>query len=380
MTESTAQVGDQMIMQADHLQHLFDALISTRYELIGPTRRDGAIVYDRLHTVDDLPAGWTDEQERGRYQLQRRTDDAFFGYTVGPDAWKRFLHPARQRLWRATRAENTAHFDVHPEDIANLPRYAFLGVRACELRAMQIQHTVFTGGNYIEPLFKALYEAAFIVAVNCTQAGGNCFCTSMHTGPRVGPGFDLALTEMIQPDRHVFLVETGSRRGAAVMNEVAHQPAQASDQATARQMIESAAAQMGRHLDTSQLKEFLYTHSNHPHWDTIAGRCLACGNCTTVCPTCFCTTIEDRTNLTGTQAERWQCWDSCFSLDFSYIHGGSVRTSISGRYRQWMTHKLAAWIDQFGTSGCVGCGRCITWCPVGIDITAEIEAMREQTS
>ena len=80
--------------------------------------------------------------------------------------------------------------------------------------------------------------------------------------------------------------------------------------------------------------------------------------------------------LYGARAERWRKWDSCFTLDFSYIHGGSVRTSAAARYRQWLSHKLATWIDQFGSSGCVGCGRCITWCPVGIDITEEVAAIR----
>jgi Fe-S oxidoreductase len=96
-----------------------------------------------------------------------------------------------------------------------------------------------------------------------------------------------------------------------------------------------------------------------------------------VCPTCFCATVEDATDLTGSATERRRVWDSCFSQEFSYIHGGSVRTSAGARYRQWITHKLATWHEQFGVSGCVGCGRCITWCPVGIDITAEARAVRQ---
>ncbi|NJL33712.1 MAG: sulfite reductase subunit A, partial [Chloroflexaceae bacterium] len=114
----------------------------------------------------------------------------------------------------------------------------------------------------------------------------------------------------------------------------------------------------------------------HKRWEQVAERCLSCANCTMVCPTCFCSTVEDTTALDGSHAERWRKWDSCFTVDFSFIHGGTVRRETRTRYRQWMTHKLAAWIDQFGTSGCVGCGRCIVWCPVGIDITAEIAAMR----
>jgi len=132
---------------------------------------------------------------------------------------------------------------------------------------------------------------------------------------------------------------------------------------------------MGRHLDTEGLKERLDRSYEVPHWDEVAKRCLACGNCTMVCPTCFCATMEDTGDLGNTLTERRRVWDSCFSIEFSYVHGGSVRTSAGARYRQWITHKLAAWHHQFGVSGCVGCGRCITWCPAGIDITAEAAAV-----
>jgi len=132
---------------------------------------------------------------------------------------------------------------------------------------------------------------------------------------------------------------------------------------------------MGRQVDTSGLKELLYQSYDHPRWDEVASRCLTCANCTMVCPTCFCTTTEDVTDLTVGHAERWQRWDSCFDPDFSYLHGGPVRRSGAARYRHWLTHKLGTWHEQFGSSGCVGCGRCIVWCPVGIDLTAEVAAL-----
>jgi formate hydrogenlyase subunit 6/NADH:ubiquinone oxidoreductase subunit I len=199
----------------------------------------------------------------------------------------------------------------------------------------------------------------------------------METGPRAGPGFDLSLTEIIEPDRHLFTVEVGSERGEELLSEVPHQPATTEVERAAEEVIERAAASMGRSMDTGGIKELLYGNREHPRWDDVAQRCLACTNCTLVCPTCFCSTVEDSTDLTGDTAERWRSWDSCFTLDFSELGGNNVRSTTRGRYRQWMTHKLATWIDQFGTSGCVGCGRCITWCPVGIDITEEVAAIRQ---
>ena len=361
------------VIERDDLDGLFRELSERGYTLLGPTVRDEAIVYAELSTAADLPQGWTDEQDGGSYRLKRRADQALFGYAVGPHSWKQFLHPARVRLWQARRTENG--FAIQPEQEAD-SRLALIGVRACELHAMTIQDTVLLGGADVDPIYAARRENVFIVAVNCGQAGGTCFCTSMQTGPRVTAGFDLALTEVIEEGRHYFVVETGTERGEEVLQKVRHLAASLQEEESAEQVVTTTASQMGRQLDTADIKALLYRNLDHPRWDEVANRCLTCGNCTMVCPTCFCTSVEDTTDLTGEHAERWRTWDSCFTMDFSYIHGGSVRQSAKSRYRQWLTHKLASWIDQFGTSGCVGCGRCITWCPVGIDITEEVLAIR----
>ncbi len=341
--------------------------------MIGPTVRDGAIVYDELASAADLPVGWTDEQDGGTYRLRKRSDTALFGYVVGPHSWKQFLHPPAVRLWQADRLGTG--FQITEEKHA-APKMAFLGVRACELHAIAIQDKVFLGGCFVDPLYKARREGAFIVAVNCGQAGNTCFCSSMHAGPKATSGFDLALTEIIEGSDHYFVVEVGTPLGADILLEVSHRPAEKTEQEKAADIHARTVRQMGRVMDTVDIKELLYGNLEHARWDNVAARCLTCGNCTMVCPTCFCTTVEDVTDLKGEHAERWQKWDSCFTMDFSYIHGGTVRSSTKSRYRQWMTHKLATWIDQFGTSGCVGCGRCITWCPVAIDITEEVRAIR----
>jgi ferredoxin len=372
MTMNT--LSNRFRLDRQDLQLLFDALLTEGYRLVAPIIRDGAIVYDDLDNVADLPVGWTDEQDAGTYRLKRRADQAVFGYAVGPHSWKKFLHPPTLRLFQARRDANG--FEVVGEK-EPASRYAFIGVRACELHAIAIQDKVFTGGSFIDPVYQSRREDNFIVAVNCGQAGGTCFCVSMKTGPQATFGFDLALTEVIEEGRHYFVVEVGTDKGANILNKVSQLPAEANEIETAKQVVARTAEQMGRELDTSDIKELLYRNYEHPRWDDVASRCLTCANCTMVCPTCFCTTVEDVTDLTGDTAERWRRWDSCFTMDFSYVHGGSVRSSAKSRYRQWMTHKLATWIDQFGSSGCVGCGRCITWCPVGIDITEEVRAIRE---
>jgi sulfhydrogenase subunit beta (sulfur reductase) len=356
------------------LERLFDRLTRHGFQLVGPTIRDGAIVYDRLTSTQDLPIGWTDEQEGGTYRLRRRNDEAFFGYAVGPHSWKKYFLPSVQRLWRAERDGKGIRIIDEREEA---PKLALIGARACELHAIAIQDKVLMEGEYVDPCYKERRENVFVVALQCGVAGGTCFCVSMNAGPKATFGYDLALTEVLEDAGHYFLVESATEQGEALLREIPKSPASDEEREAAKRVVEETARRMGRSIDTAGLKELLYDNLEHPRWDDVAERCLACGNCTLVCPTCFCTTIEETTDLSGSRTERWRKLDSCFTVDFSYVHGGSVRSSHKSRYRQWMTHKLATWWDQFGTSGCVGCGRCITWCPVAIDLTEESRAIRE---
>ena len=382
---SDQQLSNQRLINTADLQALIDALRARGYTVIGPTVREGAIVNAPIHTLDDLPRGWGDEQEAAHYRLRRRDDDAFFGFAAGAQSAKPIFFPADELLWRGRRSSGA--FTVQPATVdaggtsapADQP-YALLGVRSCDLHAIAIHDRVLTGRVQADAHYAARRADAFVVAVTCSDPGGTCFCVSMGTGPRPegGPdaGYDLALTELLDGGEHRFVVEVGSERGADVLSDIRAPAATLQDTSAADQVAAVAAGRMGRTLDTDGIKELLYDSVQSPRWDDVASRCLACTNCTLVCPTCFCTTVNDISDLTGDAAERHRAWDSCFDADFSYIHGGTVRDSTRSRYRQWMTHKLGSWIDQFGTSGCVGCGRCITWCPAAIDITAEAAALR----
>ncbi len=378
MATTTALPAPRLI-GADGLGALFEALVADGYRVIGPAVQDGAIVLRELSSAAELPSGWGVTLEPGGYRLRRRDDTAAFGHAAGPQSWKRFLHPPRERLWSAARTAEG--FELAQED-DEPPRYAFLGVRPCDLRAIEIQDRVLgqPGSRYAQRR-----SAAFIIAVNCTEPGETCFCASMGAGPGTeGSGFDLALTELLADINtetgHRFLVDTGSQRGADVLRRVPTEPADDAALGRARAEVEAAASRMGRQMESGGLRELMAASHSAARWDDVASRCLTCGNCTMACPTCFCTSIEDTTDLTGEHAERFQRWDSCFDLDFSYLHGGSIRPSAKSRYRQWLTHKLGTWHDQFGSSGCVGCGRCIVWCPVGIDLTEEVAALQAEAA
>jgi sulfhydrogenase subunit beta (sulfur reductase) len=361
------------VIAPEALETLIETLRGRGYRVLGPSARDGAIVYDELESATELPIGWTERQEAATYRLERRDDEARFGYAVGPHSWKQFLLPPKVRLWQAKRNGDGA-LEVEEEPADETP-LAFIGVRSCELHAIGIQDRVFLGGRYVERDYAAHRSDNFVVALNCFEPGGTCFCVSMGTGPKAEAGYDLALTEILDGE-HRFLVEVGTERGAEVLAELPHREASETDIGAASVAVAGAAEKMGRQLEAGDLRDLLARNLEHPRWENVAERCLTCGNCTMVCPTCFCTTVEDATDLTGQSAERVRLWDSCYSVDYSYINGGSVRPTGQSRYRQWLTHKFGTWHDQFGSSGCVGCGRCITWCPVGIDVTEELAAIR----
>ncbi len=366
-------LDDRLFLARDNLQALIDLLVAQGHQVIGPKIDQGAIVYTEIQSVDELPRGWTDIQQPGQYRLEKRNDDAYFGFVVGPHSWKRYLFPPITTIAVADQTPQGWEMRGHP---GPTPKYAFLGVRACELAAMRVQDRVFLEGPYVDPIYQSRREEAVIIAVNCTQAAATCFCTSMKTGPECQSGFDLALTETAGG----FTVVIGSTRGRALAEQLPLRPAVAEEQAAARAGRERAEQQVTKQFDTTDIRDLLLKNLNHPHWADVAERCLSCTNCTMVCPTCFCSSVVDVGDLAGEHVERERRWDSCFNLDFSYMNGGVIRNDVRSRYRQWLTHKLASWIDQFGQSGCVGCGRCITWCPVGIDLTVEVAALRSETA
>jgi ferredoxin len=342
----TEIVTTSQVLDLAGLRSLIEVLHERGYAVIAPTVRDGAIVHAEIDSIDDLPRGRGDAQQPGRYELTNRGDDTLFGYAAVAQSWKSWLFPARQLMWRGHRDDDGFHIDTGDEP----PPYAFLGVRSCDLHAIAVQDRILADRPVADADYVAKRRRCFIVAVACAVPGGTCFCASMGTGPTPDRGYDLTLTELVEGG-HRFMVQAGSDEGQAVLAAIAHQTATSADAAEAAQQEQQSISRMGRHMDPTGLRDLLFAKVDSPHWDEVASRCLACGNCTLVCPTCFCTSVEDVSDLDNTDTEHWRVWDSCYSNDFSYLHGGSVRTTIKSRYRQWLTHKLASWHDQFGTSG-----------------------------
>lgn len=364
---SKGEAPGARFLAVEGFERLLELLVARGYLLIGPTVRDDVIVYGEINGVEDLPRGVREIQGPGTYRLEQTGDDALFAWAHGPDSAKRFLFPPRDPRQVTDRDE---HGRLTIERVP-LPEvnYAFVGLRPCDLHAIEIQDRVFllAGASY-----RARREDALVISVNCGHPGATCFCASMHTGPRSTSGFDIALTEIDEG----FTAEAGTQRGVELLAALNTLDAGYEQVSAALRVTRVAERQMQRTLDTNDLPDLLYRNREHPQWDDVGARCLTCTNCTMVCPTCFCYDFVDTVSLDGNTARRSREWSSCFTEEFSHMASGSVRSSAASRYRQWLTHKFAAWIDQFELSGCVGCGRCITWCPVGIDVTEEIKAIR----
>jgi len=353
-------------MKKSSLDDLITLLWREGFTVFGPVPANEGCSFQEIRRASEIPVGIRDEQEAGRYRLVAGVAGEIFGVTNGAGSLKPFFFAPEETLLEVQRAPRGFQArEVKPA----ARRAAFLGVRACDLAAVAMQDRIFLQDRFRDTHYEARRADAFFVAVDCTHPAATCFCASMGTGPRAESGFDLALTEL----EDGFIVRRGSERGEAIAAKLELQPADASD---IEEAAKNCAAEMKRRMDTSDLPRLLYDEVENPRWDDVAARCLSCTNCTMVCPTCFCHSVADDQEIEGNMSRRIRRWDSCFSLEHARIHGMNFRQKIRERYRQWLTHKLASWMDQFGASGCVGCGRCITWCPAGIDVTEEVAAIR----
>jgi ferredoxin len=425
----TPHWGTSRWIAPSQLQTLIDILRSENYRVLGPTLDQHAIVYDEITSIGQLPKGYCDSQAPAVYQLTQTPsapeNQKLFHFNLGPHSPKQFLFPPNLVLPGPEKAgpekagpekagpekADIAKADADPTaDSAREPQLvqpmAILGLRACELAAIAIQDRVLMSPPFVDSQYALRRKNLFVIAVQCTTAASTCFCPSMNTGPELpgpelpGPDanpniYDLALTELVPSSHcqfaHGFLIQAGSRRGQVILDQLPSEEPSREILEAKKQTIEDVHKKIQRAMppgpsisgpsniggQSGDLRDALLARLNHPHWQNVADRCLSCANCTMVCPTCFCSSVDEVSDLLNESSIRQRHWDSCFNPDFSHTSGAPVRNTVRSRYRQWLTHKLATWFDQFDSSGCVGCGRCITWCPVGIDLTQEVAKLLE---
>ncbi len=368
MSPNVASPGFLPLPQLDAL---LEALVRRGYRCLGAQAERDALVLRELEAGTHLPRGLQAEQTAGQIRLTRDPLNRYFAWATGPQAIKPLAFAPQESLWRVARgADGALRFEA---TLPRLTKLAVIGVRACDLAALALQDAHFLRDGRVDPHYAARRAGLFLVAVQCAVPAATCFCASTGDGPTPTAGHDIALAELPEG----FVATAGSEAGRVFLETLNLAPATPEQIETARTQGEAAAAAQTRRLPGHDLRDALMTQLEHPRWDDVAARCLACGNCTAVCPTCFCHAEIDTPAVDGAASVHARQWDSCFGETHGHLHGFNVRGDIRSRYRQWLTHKLAGWHDQFGRSGCTGCGRCIAWCPVGIDLTAEVAALTE---
>lgn len=355
-----------------NLQRLIEQL-KQHYRFIGPQVRDAAIVYDHLDDIQQLPWGVRDVQRPGEYRLEKHDDQQAFAWANGPQAVKPELFKPRESLWQVQQDEQG---QLRFKASVPTEKVALFGIRPCDLHALKIQDKVFLESDYQDHRYQQRRENVFLIVANCSCSSGNCFCLTADGHPQAKEAYDVAVTEIDGG----FVADVASQVAQSLLSALDLPVATQQQLNAAAAKVQQAVDGQTKKMATGDVASALTNNPEHPRWQQVADRCLSCGNCTQVCPTCFCHREADEPSLDGQSSEHVRQWDSCFSADHSYIHGLMVRKSTKQRYRQWLTHKLGTWHQQFGTSGCVGCGRCISWCPVGIDITEEVAAIKGEES
>lgn len=251
-------------------------------------------------------------------------------------------------------------------------KQAVFGIRPCDVHALLALDEVFLSHAPPDPYYQGRRQGTFILAANCIEAGETCFCASMGTGPGLSHDYDLLLTEL----DHEFLLEVGSEPGAALACQLHGKEPTTSDWDLKEHLLQKAAAGSQVTLNTDRLPEIMQSSANHPYWEEVTAKCFACANCTSVCPTCYCADIFDETDLSLHETKRKRRWSWCFLVEFGAVHGGNFRESRIDRLKQFMQHKLNFSVGQYDFFHCVGCGRCIVWCPANIDIAQTARVIR----
>ena len=351
------------LIEGDAAKQIIDG-IPSNYKIIGPVRDRWVVKYANIESSGELAVGLSTIEDRGHYEL-KETGDPRLANAKPMNSPKPFTHLAREVLLRVSRDEqNNNIFETQP---AELTRQAFFGIRPCDVKGMQVMDLVFSR-QFRDQSYDNRRRENIIIALNCFEPGANCFCSTFDTGPTLNDGFDLCLSSIDSG----YLVEVGTDIGAKIIARADIKPADQDALDQLDRQSTKARSSMPKAFNLEKAVKILDENYNHPYWEQPSERCLSCSNCINICPTCYCYQITDKSNITLTESIRTRTWDACQNQEFAAVNSGNFRPNRVDRLRQWVYHKLNWTIEQYGQAGCVGCGRCVTWCPTRIDITEPI--------
>ncbi len=325
----------------DGLRDLLADLSRTR-RVFAPVFREGVAAFEEIRGGDEISFsdGSTRESVKGLFFPQRERLFSYQGGTIDAPGF-----PDEKRV--------------------------VFGVRPCDARGLSLLDRVFDGGDCRDPYYVTRRENTLVVAVGCSRPADTCFCTLTGGGPFSREGADLLLTDVGDN----FLAQPVTEEGEAFLRESAGFENGGPDRAASgRERMEHARDAVNAGLRIDPILEAIRRDFEDPFWETIHEKCIGCGVCTFLCPTCHCFDILDEGDAAG---ERIRIWDACMFPQFTlHASGANPRPTGKERMRQRVMHKFQYFVENHGEAACTGCGRCVRSCPVNLDIRDVLEQIQ----
>jgi ferredoxin len=310
--------------------------------------------------------------EEGQVMLLPFNENEFtMDYINFPFPVKEYLFKQRDILFNWEN-KNGDIITETPETVG-LNKRVYFGIRSCDAYGIAYMDKFFLEG-YNDKFYGRNRTSSFIVAVNCTETGEGCFCSSMGTGPFANKGYDVLFT----PIDDVYLVEIGSKKGEELIAASGALIVESNEELEGqKKLIEKDVLNKFKiAIETDNISKVLEKNFNNPMWEQISNDCVACTGCTSMCPTCTCfNVVEESTGLNS--GSRVKHWDSCQSDSFTRNAGEHNPRSKRIRVKYRIYDKFKYIEDKFKYKGCSGCGRCINVCPASINVVNIINKLAE---
>lgn len=322
--------------------------IAKKYEVVGPVRKGKKYTFEKISSVEEMSLD--------------------YDTTILPP--KKLLLPPKEKLFSFSIEDGVVKIKEEKEE----RKTVLFAVHPCDVNAILLLDKVMEK-DFLDPYYFGKRRGMVLIAMNCTQPRENCFCTSFDTGPELKVGYDLLLSDLGKK----YLVEVGTEDGEKLVKGAKLRNAKKEDMKEKKKRINIVKRKIRKAIEIENLEKYLKKNFDHEKWGELKEKCLFCGSCTLVCPTCFCYNVTDFNSHTLRTGERIRNWDSCLTLEFAEVAlGGNFRKERDARIKQRIYHKLDYFKEQFDSLGCVGCGRCIDACVMEIDITEVISAIRSE--
>ena len=340
------------IIQKEDLPDFLKSLKKT-YEIFAPVKENGFHSFKALKGDENIDLNFTNTR-------------------LSP---KSLAFPQSERMFEFNLDEKSADGNIVKEAPKDYPPTVIFGIRPCDAKALRVMNVNFDNPEFRDPWWVKRLESMTLIGLGCNEPLSTCFCTSLGSEPFNEEGLDVLLFDLGEN----FLARTLTPKGEKLLDEAGvNKDADSTIKKRANALKEESEKKISSSVPTDKLKKKKVNDLfNAPFWDDVAFACINCGTCTFLCPTCWCFDIQDE--ITKKQGDRIRNWDSCmFPLFTLHASGHNPRSEKVQRVRQRFMHKLKYYGDKYNNGiACVGCGRCVKYCPVNIDIRDVFKLMNE---